>query len=495
MSSSLKSKAISSLIWKFLERCGYQGVQLVVQIVLARLLLPSDFGLIAILLVFINLSNVFVQSGLNTAIIQAKTLGKKACSSVFWLSLLISLLLYVALFVAAPFVAAFYQISELDIALKVLGLLLFINSYNSVQVAIASRELKFKKIFFATVAAVLSSGAVALALAYFNFGYWALVAQQLIYQGVSCLSLAVLIDWKPRLEFDLVELKHLFSFGWKICATSLIDTIYLSAFDLVIGKAFSSEMLGYYSQGKKYPATANALVDGSIQSVMLSVSSKISSDLARTRSLMRRSLSVSSYIVVPVMFCLALIAPVLVPVLLTEKWLPAVLVMQLFCVYYSIQPIQTTNVQVISSLGRSDVVLKIDVIKRVAGLAILLVFAFVFKSIYAVTFGLVIDAVICVFVNAISTGSLLGFGLKEQLLQIVPSYILSGCLFFVLTLAGACITNELLRMALQVALFFPVYFFVSKMLKLYGYRCINDAVLEMRNKGGKTALSSGKDND
>ena len=252
-----------------MERGGTQGIQFIVQIVLARLLLPEDFGSITIVLIFIQLANVFIQSGFNTALIQKKDADEVDFSSVFYLSLFVAGLLYVVLFFTSQFIADFYRLPQLAQILRVLSITLFFGAFNSIQNAYVARNMIFKKLFFSSLGAIIVSGTVGITAAYLGWGVWALVAQQLINQLAVTLILWFTVKWRPKLLFSIEKVKVLFSFGWKLLVSSLINTLYIDIRSLIIGKIYPPAMLGYYDRGKLFTKIIVSNIDGSIQSVML----------------------------------------------------------------------------------------------------------------------------------------------------------------------------------------------------------------------------------
>ena len=286
----LKAKTISSLFWKFFERCGASLVQLLVQIALARLLSPEYFGMLAIMLVFITLGNLLVQSGLNTSLVQAEKTEEVDYSTVFWISLALAGAIYIVIFFLAPHIAAFYASEELLWPLRILSILFVINAFNAVQIAIVQRRLEFKKLFFSTLGSVIVSGALGIILALYGFGLWSLVVQQLSYQLLNCILLAFQTKWFPKLLFSRKIAKKHYVFGWKLLASSALNTVYESLSDLIIGKQFSTDILGLVSQGKKYPMALSTILNGTIQAVMLSTVSRIQNDKDRVKRLVRRAL-------------------------------------------------------------------------------------------------------------------------------------------------------------------------------------------------------------
>lgn len=422
----LKTTTIRSLFWKLFEQGGTAVVTLVVQIVMARLLSPDDFGALAIMLVFVNIGNVIVQSGLNTAIIQAPDADENDYSTVFWMSLTMSCVLYAALFFAAPAIAAFYGMPHVITPLRVLVLVLVVNAYNSIQEAIVARNLEFQKTFRATVSAGLVSGTAGIAAALAGAGIWALVIQQLVQQGVKCAVLAFQVPWKPRFVFHPARAAQFFRFGWKLLASGMLEQAYQGLSDLLIGKVFTTSELGYVSQGKKYPYALGTLLDGAIQPVMLSAVSRVQGDKGMVKRLARRALKTSTFLVAPCMLLFALVAEPIVKLLLGEAWLPSVPFLQMYCIVYAMLPIHTTNLQVLNGMGRSDLFLKLEVIKKVVGISILTFTTFALRDLHAIVGGYIVSAFICTFINAAPNKRVIGYDYLEQVRDILPAFILAA---------------------------------------------------------------------
>ena len=420
-----KSKILSSLFWKLMERGGTQGIQLIVQIVLARLLIPEDYGIIALVTIFITIASVFVQSGFNTALIQKKDANEADFSSVFYLSLFVASLLYVIIFFAAPHMAAFYTEPQLIPVLRVLSIILLFGAFNSIQNAVVARKMQFKKLFFSSLGAMVVSGTgtVGIVMAYAGFGVWALVAQQIMYRLLITVILWFTVKWRPKLLFSLERVKSLFSYGWKLLVSTLIDTLYRNLRSLIIGKMYNAEMLGFYNRGEQFPALIVTNINGSIQSVMLPALASQQENRQRVKEMVRRSIVTSSFILFPMMVGLAVIAKPLVKILLTEKWLLCVPFLQISCVTYALWPIHTANLQAINALGRSDIFLKLEIIKKILGLAILGVT--VFYGVYAIALGGIVSGLIGTIINSYPNTKLLNYSYKEQWKDIMPSLLLS----------------------------------------------------------------------
>ena len=418
-----KDKVFTSLLWKLMERSGTQGIQFVVQIFLARLLLPSDYGMIALVMIFILLSNVFIQKGFSTALIQKKDADEVDFSSVLYLSLLVAGIMIIFLFFLSPLVANFYREPRLVQILRVLSLTMVFGAFNSIQNAYVVKHMMFKKLFFSSLGAILVSGTVGIIGALAGFGVWALVFQQLTNQMMITCILWFSVKWRPKLTFSIKAVKVLYSFGWKLLASALLNELYMNLRTLIIGRVYSPSMLGFYNRGQQFPHFIVTNIDGSIQAVMLPTLSAHQEDRKRVREMVRRSIVTSSFIMFPMMVGLAVIAEPLIKILLTEKWLPAVPFLQLFCLQYAIMPIHTANLQAINALGRSDIFLKLEVLKKIMGVSIILIT--LPYGIYALAIGAIIGDLIGSFLNAYPNKKLLDYSYLEQLKDIMPSVLLS----------------------------------------------------------------------
>ncbi|WP_392461544.1 lipopolysaccharide biosynthesis protein [Streptococcus parasuis] len=422
-SQHTKSNILSSLFWKLMERGGTQGIQFIVQIVLARLLSPEEYGIIAIVMVFILLANVFVESGFNTALIQKKDADEVDFSSVLYLSLGVATILYGIIFITAPFIASFYDQPILVKVLRVLSITLFIGAFNSIQNAFVARNMLFKKLFASSLGAVTISGIVGVIAAYSGLGVWALVLQQLTSQLAVALILWFTVKWRPHLLFSFGRVKSLFSYGSKLLASGLLDTLYRNLTTLIIGRMYTPSMLGYYNRGQQFPQLIVSNINGSIQSVMLPALSAHQDDRKRVKEMMRRTVVSSSFLIFPMMVGMAVVAEPLVKIVLTEKWLPAVPFLQMACFTFVLWPIHTANLQAINAMGRSDIFLKLEIIKKIMGLIVLGV-SLPF-GVYSIALGGIFSGLIGTFINAYPNKELLNYSYKEQWLDIMPSLLIS----------------------------------------------------------------------
>lgn len=475
----MKKKIITSLIWKFLERGGTQIVQFIIQIVLARLLLPDDYGVIAIVTVFIAIANVFVQSGFNTSLIQKEKVDDVDFSSVFYLSLFVALILYIIIFYTSPFIADFYNQPILVPVFRVLSLVLFFGAVNSIQQAVVARNLQFKKYFLSSIGGILLSSIIGIVLAYNNFGVWALVAQQLINNILIMIILWLTVKWRPKLMFSFSRLKELFSYGWKLLCSALIDTIYRNIYDLVIGKKYSSASLAYYNKGKQFPSVIIQNIDSSINSVMLPALSKEQNHKEKIKRMMQRSIVTSCYIVFPIAIGLVVIAEPMVKVVLTDKWIDCVPFIQLLSITYALWPIHTANLQAINALGRSDIYLKLEVTKKIIGIGILLLT--LPMGLIPMAVGQVISGIIASFVNSYPNKKLLNYSYLEQIKDIIPSLLTSIIMGIVVYSIKYLNLSSIIILIIQVFSGMAIYLILSIVFKLECFKYLLKTIKEILN--------------
>lgn len=421
--NSSKKTIISGLFWRYGERTCAQGVQFIVSIVLARLLTTTEYGYVGLITALIAIGNVFVQAGFGNALIQKRNAEQEDFSAVFFMSIGLGIILSLIVQAAAPFIADFYNEPGLTNPIRVLSIMLILAGINSVQQAYVSRKMIFKKFFFATISGTIISAFVGIILAYLGYGVWALVGQQLTNQFIDTLVLWLTVRWRPTFHFSFYRIKNLFSFGWKLLVSSLLDTVYNNMYTFVIGKVYSADNVGYYNRGKNIPNLVITNINTSIQSVLFPAISKEQSDKQRVKSLVRRSIMTSTFLIFPCMAGLAAVAKPLTIILLTKRWLPCVPFMQFCCFIYAFWPIHTANLQAISALGRSDIYLKLEFQKKIVGIGILIIT--IPMGIYAMMIGRCISTVISSFLNARPNKELLNYSFKEQILDVMPAFLLS----------------------------------------------------------------------
>ena len=476
-----KNSVFSNFIWKLLERFGVQGVQFILQIVLARLLVPEHYGVLSLMIIFTTLANVFVQNGFNTALIQNKDVTENDYSSVFWVSLGIAVLLYAALFVFAPIIAGFYQMPDIVNPFRVLALMLIPGALNSVQVAKISREMDFKKLFFSNVIGIVLSGITGIVIAYLGGGIWALVVQNLLNVIIACIVMSFTVNCRIKLVCNIKRIKVLFSYGWKLLVSSLIDTLYQDLSSLVIGKKYDSGMLGYYNRGKQFPQFIINGVNGAIQSVLLPALSLKQDSKEQVKLIMRSSMTLSSYIIFPLMAGLAGVAEPLVSLLLTDKWLPCVPYLQIFCFSFAFWPVHTSNLQAINAIGRSDIFLKLEIIKKLYGVVVLVIAVFCFDSPIVIAATGAITTIISCFVNAYPNKKLIGYSYLEQIKDILPAFVMSIVMFLVVYMIGKLNFGNIILLVIQVLVGIVLYIALSVIFKVDSFKAILELVRNKKN--------------
>lgn len=468
-----------NLFWRFAERCGAQVVSLVVSLILARLLAPEAYGTIALAMVFINILQVFVDSGMGTALIQKKDADDLDFSSVFYFNLAACLVLYAGLFLAAPSIAQFYGDPALTALVRALSLTVVVSGVRNIQQSYVSRHLLFKRFFFSTIGSTLASAVVGIAMAYAGFGVWALVGQSLSNVVTGTIILWATVPWRPRRMFSWQRLKGLLSFGWKLLVSSLLDTGYNNLRSLIIGKLYSSADLAYYNQGDKLPNLVITNINASIDSVLLPTMANEQDDPARVRSMTRRAIKTSTYVMAPLMMGLAACAEPLIRLILTEKWLPCVPYLRIFCITYMFWPIHTANLNAIKALGRSDLFLKLEIVKKIVGLTILL--CTMWHGVMAMAYSLLLSSVLSQIINTWPNRKLLRYHYLNQLADILPALLLACAM----GLAVYCIQflgwGDLPTLCVQVPVGAALYLAGSALLRL-------DSFLYLRSTAEKLLL-------
>ena len=479
---SKKNSIGSGLVWSFGERITAQLVTTLVGIVLARLLDPVHYGAISIVNVLITLCNVFVTSGMGSALVQKKEISERDYDTAFLLSLVIAAVMYGLLFAAAPLIASFYGMPVLKNVIRVMGLRLPLASVNTIQQAKVQREMSFKRFFIATLFGTVLSGIVGIILAWKGFGVWALVAQYLTNTTVDTIVLIFVEKWIPKLRFSGENAKAIFSFGWKVLATELVYTVEEDIRSLVVGKVFGSADLAFYDQGQKYPGLLVNNLNAAINKVMLPAYSRSQEDLLQLKAMLRRSISVGVFLLAPVLVGFAAVSENFIRLVLTEKWLPCMPFLQIFCVIYLTRPLETACHQALLAIGRSDVVLKIMVVINAVALAAVLIAAFGFHSVLLVAFGALLATVVSLCGFLYSTAKLLNYRLTEQLADILPALGCSLVMGIVVVLLGQLPVNRIALLAVQVVSGGCIYVLLTKFFRLEAFSYL----LGMLKKGVKT---------
>ena len=477
------TNVITNFFWRFLERCGAQGVTFIVSIVLARLLDPTVYGTVALVTIFTTIMQVFVDSGMGNALIQKKDADDLDFSSVFYFNMAMCSALYLIMFFAAPLIASFYRMPELTAIVRVLSLVVVISGVKNVQQAYVSRHLMFKRFFFSTLGGTIGAAVIGIAMAYLGFGVWALVAQMLFNAAVDTTILWITVKWRPKKMFSFQRLKSLFSYGWKLLVSSLIDTVYNDLRQLIIGKKYSSGDLAYYNQGKKFPQLIVTNINTSIDSVLLPTMSKAQDDMAAVRSMTRRAIKTSTFLMMPAMIGLAVCAEPLVRLILTEKWLPCVLFLRIFCITYAFYPIHTANLNAIKAMGRSDLFLKLEIIKKTVGIIAILITMWI--SVQAMAYSFLVTTILNQIINSWPNKKLLNYSYLEQVKDMLPQILLSLGMGAAIYAVSFLHLSASLTLLIQIPLGVLVYWGGSKIFHVESYTYIIEMVKNFKKRKKK----------
>lgn len=458
-----------AIFWKLLERFGVQGIQFILQIILARMLDPEHYGVLSIMIIFTSLANVFIQTGFSTALIQNKDVTEEDYSSVFWITLGIAAAMYGIIFVGAPLIGRFYEMPDIVLPLRVLAIMLFPGALNSVQHAKVCREMDFKKVFYSNVFGIVIAGAAGVAAAMMGAGLWALILQNMLNVIVACMVMFLTVAWRPRLVCNLRRVADLFRFGWKLLMSGLLNTFYQELSGLVVGAKYNASTLAYYNRGRQFPQFLITAVDGTVQSVMLPAMSAEQDDKLKVKEMMRTSMSMSAYILFPMMAGLAAVAEPLVSLLLTDKWLPCVPYMQVYCFTLAFYPVHSCNLQAVNAMGRSDLFLKLEIIKKSYGIVVLAIAVFCFESPLAIAATGLITTWIGWFVNAFPNKKLIGYSYKEQILDLFPILFMALGMCVMVLLVGKWVEMadipQIITMIVEIIIGVTVYLMLSAVVK------------------------------
>ncbi len=475
-----KQSVVNNFLWRFMERCGAQGVSFIVSIVLARLLDPAVYGTVAIVSIFMLIMQVFVDSGMGNALIQKKDADDLDFSSVFWFNIAMCSFLYLIMFIAAPFIAAFYDMPELTPLVRVISLMLVISGMKNVQQAYVSRHMMFRIFFFSTLGGTITAAVVGIAMAYLGFGVWALVAQMLVNAAADTTILWITVKWRPKMIFSMTRLKGLFSYGWKLLISAVLDTVYNELRQLIIGKMYTKSDLAQFNQGQKFPQFIVNNINTSIDSVLLPTMSNAQDDPATVRNMTRRAIKTSTYLIMPFMVGLAVCAEPAVRLIITDKWLPCVPFLRMFCFSYAFYPIHTANLNAIKAMGRSDLFLILEILKKIVGLVAIL--STMWISVMAMAYSMFFTSVICQMINAWPNKKLLGYSYFNQFMDMLPQIGMSlgmGAIVYSVQFLGL---SDILTLCIQIPLGAFIYLALSKTFRVESYTYVIDTVKGLLSK-------------
>ena len=463
MPDSLKQKAAKGVLWSTVERFSVQGVQFLIMIVMARLLTPHDYGLIGMLAIFIAVAQSLIDSGFSQALIRKQDRTEADNNTVFYFNIVVSTLLYLILYASAPFVADFYNTPQLCPVMRVVCLSIIFNSLAVVQRALLTIRIDFKTQAKAALTAAVTSGAVGITMAYHGFGVWSLVTQQLLNLGINTGLLWLLSKWRPRLMYSWQSFHELFAFGSKLLASGLLDTIYRNIYPIVIGKLFSASSLGHYTRAHQFSEFPSSNLTGIIQRVTYPVLCEIQNDDARLASIYRRSLKLSAFIIFPLMVGLSSVAKPFVNIVLGPQWSFCGQLLQILCFGMMWYPIHSVNLNLLQVKGRSDLFLKLEIIKKILGISVLCITAPF--GLIVMCYGSIFNSLVALVINTYYTGKLINVGFIRQMRDLLPTIALCLVMFTLILTVNSFITGDIIKLCAGIVIGVIFYTFTSRLFK------------------------------
>ena len=479
MNHHIRNKAAAGMMWQLMERFGAQGVSMIVTIVLARLLDPEVYGIVALAIVFTGLLEPFINSGMSTRLVQKKNADSLDFSTYFYYNMSVSILIYCIVFIAAPYIGLFYNNEQLGSVIRVIGLNILIYGVKGVQSAYVSRHMEFRKFFFATLGGTLGAAVVGIWMAYHGFGVWSLVAQNLLNNTVDTIILWIVVKWRPTLAFSFERLKDLLDSGWKYLTVSLTNSIVDKTRSLIIGKAYSSESLAFYNKGNLFPDALTSSIEAAMNGVLLPSLASAQDSKEDLRAMLDRSIRLSMYILSPVNFGLIACGRPLICLILTEKWLPCLPFMYIFCIRNNLTAINVLNQNVYKATGNSGLFLKIDIVKKVINI-ILLIICMWLGGIIGIAISVLLSTVAYIIINTIQNKRDLGYGMTDQMKAMAPGLLLS----VVMAIPVYCIQflnlSNAVTLILQVFSGAAIYILLSMVFKVDSFMYIVDLLVSVK---------------
>ncbi|WP_300926391.1 lipopolysaccharide biosynthesis protein [uncultured Dubosiella sp.] len=477
--NDLKNRAMNGLVWKLSEKVGMQAIQFILQIILARILTPEDYGVIGLLSIFIVISDVFIYQGLTSALIQKEKTDALDYSTVFYSNIIISIFIYIALFFLSPLIGTFYNDNNLIIYMRVLSLNVIFGAFGAVHNTILAKQLDFKKSFFRGMVNIGTQGVVGIALALNGFGAWALVYSKLFGTFMGSLALVFTVRWRPQVIYSFSRIQSMLKFGSKMLGTNLLNTTFNNVHSLIIGKYYTSSALGFYQRGQQIPQTIMTSIDGSLSEVLYPALSLVQGNLSQLKNALRRSLKLSVYFTLPLMFGLMAVTKPLVIILLTEKWLPCVPYMQLSCLICSFWPL-AMRYHALNALGKSNVTFRVSIITKM--ITLFLIFLLLPYGIEAIMCGTIFSSIISLLMTNYYSSKYLNYSSKEFFKDITPSVFITILMTICVKFIEYLINNIYICLIVQIIIGILVYITLSVILKNESFIYSIKTLKELRGK-------------
>ncbi len=459
MPQSIKQQTVNGVLWSSVERFSIQGIQFVLGIIMARLLSPREFGVVGMLAIFMAVAQSFVDSGFSNALIRKKNRTEIDFSTAFYFNIVVGIVCYLILFLAAPLIAGFYDTPVLKQLTRLIALNVFLNSLVIVQRAQFTIRVDFKTQATVTIPAVLLSGLLGIALAYLGYGVWALAIQSVSRTGLNVLAFWLVSKWRPQRAYSWDSFRDLFSFGSRMLLSGLLDIVYKNMYTLVIGKVFSARDLGFYTRAQQFVNLPSSNVTGILSRVTFPILSNIQDDDRQLQDIYRKYLRISAFVVFPLMMGLAALAYPLVLFLLTDKWEGCVILLQIMCFSMMWYPIHAINLNLLQVKGRSDLFLRLEIIKKIVGVAILCIT--IPLGLIPMLIGSVCSSLIALVINTHYTGKLIHVGFFKQMGDLLPTGFLSLLMGVVVWLCVRLLHGQPLLLQLCAGFLIGVGFYIG----------------------------------
>lgn len=480
MSESLKSKTVKGVGWSFADSLGSQGITFIVGLVLARMLTPAEYGLIGIILIFVNIFNSIVNSGFSAALIRKKDATDDDYSTVFITNMAISVVLAIALFFSAPLIADFFNQPQLDALSKAMSCIVIINALGLVQFTILTKRIDFKTHTKISLIASISSGIIGIGMAFAGYGVWSLVGQQISRQLLNTLLLWLYNKWIPKMHFSTKSFKELFGFGWKLLVSSLIDVAWRDIYQVVIGKCYSAATLGHYTYANQYGSIFSSNLTTIIQRVSYPVLSSIQDDKDRMKQAYRRVIKVTMLATFVLMLGLAAVAQPLILVLIGEQWIIASYFLPIICLQMFLYPLHAINLNMLQVQGRSDLFLRLEIIKK--AIAVIPLLLGIFIDIYWMLWGSVFAGMFAFYLNSYYSGKLLNYSTTDQVKDILPSFGIAVIMAIITYLVSLLPLSPFILLPLQIIVGAVITIVLCEIIKPEEYKELKNIALSAKQK-------------
>lgn len=472
---SLKNKTIKGASWSFIDSIAGQGITFIVGLVLARILSPDEYGLIGIILIFVSIFNSIVDSGFSNALIRKKDANDIDYSTVFIANLVISIVLFGVLYISSPVISKFFSLPQLIPLLRVMGSILIINSFAIIQRTIFTKKVDFKTQTKVSLISSISSGIVGIGMASYGYGVWSLVGQQISRQFLNSLFLWIYSDWFPKIKFSIQSFKELFRFGWKLLVSGLIDTLWREIYQVIIGKWYAPATLGQYTRAQQFASICSSNLTTVVQRVSYPILSSVQDEKERLKNGYKRIIKVTMLLTFTLMLGLAAVSKSMILVLIGEQWLPSVPFLQIICLQMMLYPLHSLNLNMLQVQGRSDLFLKLEIIKKIIAIGPLLLGIFV--NIYWMLGGSVITGFIAYYLNAYYSGPFLNYSIKEQVKDILPSFGVALAMAVPVFTMSFIPLNPFILLPLQIVVGAVITITICEATRLSEYLELKDIIL------------------